>query len=179
MAWEKAASTNPTLTHVPPSLLPSMTIALAPYRALAARAAPRPPLPPPITRKSVSLEMGAMASEVAEKWRDRVLIRPVAVAEERRGRLAKRNTDCMEDGYRVYGEERGTKEGIAGSEGLLYKKEGDKSNWSKQRALSGVTNCAIEARNSWGEGMEHRFQILITILDESAGKGDRKERVAH
>jgi hypothetical protein len=75
-----------------------MTIALAPYLALAARAAPSPPLPPPITRKSISLEMGAMASEVAEKCRERVVIRLLAAVVERRGRLAKRKTDCMEMG---------------------------------------------------------------------------------
>lgn len=94
-----------------------MTIALVPYRALAARAAPSPPLPPPITRKSVSLEMGAMASEVAEKCLDRVVIRPVAV-EERRGRLAKCRTDCMDGVSRLSG----TKEGIAGYPEGLYTK---------------------------------------------------------
>jgi hypothetical protein len=39
-----------------------------------------------------------MASEVAEKCRERVVIRLLAAVVERRGRLAKRKTDCMEMG---------------------------------------------------------------------------------
>lgn len=93
--WGDGGATHPTLTHVPPSRFPSITIALAPYRALAARAAPSPPLPPPITRKSVSLEIGAMASEVAEKCRESALIRLADALDERRGRLTKRERGCM------------------------------------------------------------------------------------
>lgn len=96
IATGKGNYTHPTLTHVPPSRLPSMTIALVPNLALAARAAPRPPLPPPITRKSVSLEMGAMARDVCEKWREIVLIRLAAGMDESKGRLANSERGCME-----------------------------------------------------------------------------------
>jgi hypothetical protein len=73
-----------------------MTIALAPYRELAARAEARPPLPPPMTRKSVSFEMGAMARDVCEKWRDIVLIRLAADMGGSKGRLAKSERGCMD-----------------------------------------------------------------------------------
>jgi len=53
---------------------------LAPYLAPAARAVAIPPLPPPMTRKSISLEMGAIASDEIEKCLDSDVTRLVAVA---------------------------------------------------------------------------------------------------
>ncbi len=69
----------PTLTQVPPNLLDSTIMALAPNFPLAMRAAPRPPLPPPMTRKSVSLETGAMMREAEESCLERDVIRETAV----------------------------------------------------------------------------------------------------
>ena len=57
-------------------------MALAPNLLAAMRAAPRPPLPAPITRKSVSLEMGAMLCGVEEKCLENVVMREAAVFEE-------------------------------------------------------------------------------------------------
>lgn len=89
--------TYPTFTQVPPSRPLSMIMALTPYFDEAHRAAPSPPLPPPMTRKSVSLEMGAMVKRVEAKCRERVTSRPGAVfvvegMTERRTRTA---NGCM------------------------------------------------------------------------------------
>jgi len=54
-------------------------MALAPYMPLALRAAARPPLPPPMTRKSHSFGTGAMVEAEEENWRVRDVIRLVAV----------------------------------------------------------------------------------------------------
>lgn len=76
-------ATYPTLTHVPPSLFDSTIMALVPNFPLAMRAAPRPPLPPPMTRKSVSLEIGAMVREDEENCLEREDMREAAVSEKR------------------------------------------------------------------------------------------------
>ena len=47
---EARSFTHPTLTQVPPRRLFSTTMALTPNLALAIRADPKPPLPPPSTR---------------------------------------------------------------------------------------------------------------------------------
>lgn len=65
------SNTYPTLTHVPPSLLLSTAIVFAPHCPLALLAQARPPLPPPITRKSHSLLIGAMIAEETENWREK------------------------------------------------------------------------------------------------------------
>jgi len=62
---------NPTLTQVPPSFLLSIAIVFAPCTPLALRAQARPPLPPPMTRKSHSLVTGAMLMEEDEKCREK------------------------------------------------------------------------------------------------------------
>lgn len=68
---EFPVSPYPTLTHVPPSLLLSTAIVFAPHCPLALLAQASPPLPPPMTRKSHSLLMGAMIADEAEKWREK------------------------------------------------------------------------------------------------------------
>lgn len=83
-------------------------MAFAPYLEAAALAAPRPPLPPPITRKSVSLEMGAMLITVDERCLEMVPMRPDAtVLDDRTGRLAKIEIACIRmkgnSGYRLLG----------------------------------------------------------------------------
>lgn len=52
--------THPTFTQVPPSLFASTTIVFAPWMPDALLAQASPPDPPPITRKSHSLVIGAM-----------------------------------------------------------------------------------------------------------------------
>jgi hypothetical protein len=65
-------SSNPTLTQVPPNFLLSIAIAFAPCTPLALRAQARPPLPPPITRKSHSLVTGAiLVGEDEKKCREK------------------------------------------------------------------------------------------------------------
>jgi hypothetical protein len=73
--------TYPTLTQVPPNLLLSMAIVFAPCCALALRAQAKPPLPPPMTRKSHSLVTGAMFAPGAENCREREESLEVAVFE--------------------------------------------------------------------------------------------------
>lgn len=51
----------------------------APCCPLALRAQARPPLPPPITKKSHSLVMGAITVDVDENWRDSEVSRGSAV----------------------------------------------------------------------------------------------------
>lgn len=43
----------------------------APYTPLALRAEARPPLPPPITRKSHSFGVGAIVVDEVENWREK------------------------------------------------------------------------------------------------------------
>lgn len=71
----------PTFTHVPPNRFDSTIMALVPNLPLAMRAAPRPPLPPPMTRRSVSLEMGAMMREEEENCLERDANRQAVVLE--------------------------------------------------------------------------------------------------
>jgi hypothetical protein len=72
-----------------------MIIDLIPYLELAVRAAPSPPLPPPMTRKSVSFEMGAMVNLEVEKCLDRVSSLD-ALDKELTGRRRKTEKACME-----------------------------------------------------------------------------------
>jgi len=63
-------SLYPTLTQVPPRRLLSTAIVFTPHCPLARRAHARPPLPPPTTRKSHSLLMGAMPAAETENCRE-------------------------------------------------------------------------------------------------------------
>jgi hypothetical protein len=115
---------------------------------LAARAAARPPLPPPITRKSVSLEMGAMARDVCEKWRDIVLMRLAAGMDESSGRLASNERGCMEKGRVSAARQRG----IAGWRGYIQSEwpewasgQRDKSACREQRP-SIATELQVRSR---------------------------------
>jgi len=79
---EEKKNTHPTLTQVPPNRPDSMIMAFVPNLELAIRADARPPLPPPMTRKSVSLDMGAMLRCEVEMCRDMLAMRKVAVLYE-------------------------------------------------------------------------------------------------
>jgi hypothetical protein len=70
-AKEGLISSNPTLTHVPPNFLLSIAIVFAPCTPLALRAQARPPLPPPMTRKSHSFVTGAILVGKDEKCREK------------------------------------------------------------------------------------------------------------
>lgn len=71
---------------------------LTPYLDAAMRAAPRPPLPPPMTSQSVSLVMGAIARAVVDIWRDSVLSRVEAMPlEPSDGARAKRVKGGMDN----------------------------------------------------------------------------------
>ena len=59
----------PTLTQVPPKRPLSIAMVFAPCCPLALRPQARPPLPPPITKKSHSFVMGAINTEGDENWR--------------------------------------------------------------------------------------------------------------
>jgi hypothetical protein len=72
---------NPTLTQVPPNLLLSMAIVFAPWTPLALRAQAKPPLPPPMTKKSHSLVTGAILVGEDEKCREKDKSLVVAVFE--------------------------------------------------------------------------------------------------
>jgi hypothetical protein len=74
-----------------------MIIDLTPYFELAIRAAPRPPLPPPMTRKSVSLEMGAILGRVVDRCRDMPERRVAAVLEDMIEALNRVGKACMGD----------------------------------------------------------------------------------
>lgn len=76
-------SLYPTFTQVPPSRLLSTAIVFAPCCPLALLAQARPPLPPPMTRKSHSLLMGAMISREVENWRETAVSLETADAAER------------------------------------------------------------------------------------------------
>ncbi len=82
----------PTFTQVPPNRAPSITMALTPNLELAIRAEASPPLPPPMTRKSVSFEMGAMVGREVDKCRDRPDSRMMLLW--RRSRLGV-GTECL------------------------------------------------------------------------------------
>ncbi len=69
--WLWRHHSHPTLTQVPPSLLLSIAIVFAPCTPLALRAQARPPLPPPITRKSHSFVIGAIFAAEDENCRER------------------------------------------------------------------------------------------------------------
>lgn len=56
--------TYPTLTQVPPSLFASTTMVFAPWMPDALLADASPPDPPPMTRKSHSLTIGAIVVDV-------------------------------------------------------------------------------------------------------------------
>lgn len=60
-------STHPTFTHVPPDRPCSINRVFAPYQPEALRAAPLPPLPPPMTIKSNRFGVGAIAFGAVEK----------------------------------------------------------------------------------------------------------------
>jgi len=72
-----------------------MIMDLIPYLALAMRAEARPPLPPPMTRKSVSLEMGAMTDRLVDKWREIRDRRELAVLDEGTAALRRTEKACM------------------------------------------------------------------------------------
>ena len=79
--------TYPTFTHVPPRRLFSTAIVLAPYMPLALRAQARPPLPPPMTKKSHSFGIGAMTEDDEENCRVRVYMRFAAAVLEEAARM--------------------------------------------------------------------------------------------
>ena len=62
--------THPTFTHVPPSQRLSMAIVFAPWIPLALRAHAKPPLPPPMTKKSHSFVVGAIFVAEFENCRE-------------------------------------------------------------------------------------------------------------
>jgi len=72
-----------------------MIIDLIPNLELAMRADARPPLPPPMTRKSVSFEMGAMMGRLVAKCRKRLDKRATGALEARTEVLDNVANACM------------------------------------------------------------------------------------
>lgn len=114
---EDEKGTYPTLTQVPPRRFDSITIALTPNLELAARADARPPLPPPRTRKSVSLLTGAMILEVVDKWRDIEARRLDVVLPEVRGVARTRDGKASMEGVAMVCYPKGESRGGRGRRG--------------------------------------------------------------
>lgn len=122
---------HPTLTHVPPNLAPSMTMALTPYFPLAALAEAIPPLPPPRTRKSVSLMTGAMAKFVVEKCLDKLVVRAAAILEDKTEGRVRRTNDRMGGKARWVGfaQDSSTAYWSRGRRGINMRRQNKGSEW--------------------------------------------------
>lgn len=158
--YAQHASTYPTLTQVPPSLLFSMIMAFTPYIPLARLAHASPPLPPPTTRRSVSFVVGAIFACGDEKCRDSDATRAAAVLDG----LAIRNREARRrDSLSVVW--------ISGidQEGLGYRRRGTKHIsvrlWSSPK-MTIPCDAITEQTASHFESGELKYFASTTLLSK-------------